>query len=57
MKLGGLVSFSGLLWHCSSTGPAMGSGSGSCRRRAVAAAEVRRGGELGKENGSGNADA
>jgi hypothetical protein len=35
----------------------MGGGSGGCRRRAVAAAEVRRGGELGKEKGSGNADA
>jgi hypothetical protein len=32
----------------------MGRGSGGCRRRAGAAAEVRRGGELGKEGGEQN---
>jgi hypothetical protein len=32
----------------------MGSGSGGCRRRAGAAAEVRRGGELGEERGEQN---
>jgi hypothetical protein len=57
MKLGRLVSFSGLLWCYSSSGSGMSSGSGGCRRQAVAAAEVRRGGELEKEKGSGNADA
>jgi hypothetical protein len=32
----------------------MGGGSGGCRRRAGAAAEVRRGGELRKEKGEQN---
>jgi hypothetical protein len=35
----------------------MGSSSGGCRRRAVAAAEVRRGGELGKRKSSANVGA
>jgi hypothetical protein len=50
------VSFSGLLWCCWSIGSEMGGGSGGCRRQAGAgaAAEVRRGGELGKERGEQN---
>jgi hypothetical protein len=40
-----------------STGWGMGSGSGGCRRRAVAVAEVRRGGELGKRKSSANVGA
>jgi hypothetical protein len=53
-KLGRLMSFSGLLWCCWSTGSGMGGSGGSCRWRAGAAAEIRRGGELGKERGEQN---
>jgi hypothetical protein len=56
-KLGRLGSTSGLLWCCWSTGSGLGGGSGGCRRRAVVAAEVRRGVVLGRGNDSGNADA
>jgi hypothetical protein len=49
------VSFSGLLWCCESTVSRVGSGSSGCRQRAEAAAELWRGGELGKAKGSGNA--
>jgi hypothetical protein len=48
------VSFSGLLWCCWSIGSGMEGSSSGYRRRAGAAAEVRRGGELGKERGEQN---
>jgi hypothetical protein len=54
VKLGGLVSFSGSQRCSRSTGSGVGSGSDGCRRRAEAAAGLRRGGELGKAKGSGN---
>jgi hypothetical protein len=51
------VSFSGS-WQCSrSTGSGVGSDGGGCRQRAGAAVEAWRGGELGRRNGCGNANA
>jgi hypothetical protein len=47
-KLDALGSTSGLSWCCRSIGSGLRSGSGGCRRRAVAAVEVRRGTTLGK---------
>jgi hypothetical protein len=53
-KLGRLGSTSGSRRCSRSTGSGMGGGSGGCRRRAEAAVEVRRGGELGKRKSSAN---
>jgi hypothetical protein len=53
-KLGRLGSTSGSRRCSRSTGSGMGGGSSGCRWRAEAAAEVRRGGELGKRKSSAN---